>query len=62
MESKIRENRRNKGGNDGGDSCRNDSADTILVEDGDAETNDCYIIKMLQTIFVKNENPETDDC
>ena len=36
-----------KEGNDGSDSCRYDSADTILVEDENAETNGCYIIKML---------------
>ena len=30
-----------------GDSCSNDSADSILVEDKNAETHDCYIIKML---------------
>ena len=40
MEGKIRENRRNKVGNDGGDSCSDDSANTILVEDQNAKTDD----------------------
>ena len=47
MEGKIRENRRNKRDNDGGDSCSNDSEDFILVEDKSVETDDRYIIKML---------------
>ena len=40
MEGKRRENRRNEVGNDGGNSCSDDSADTILVEDENAETDD----------------------
>ena len=47
MEGKIRQNRRNKRDNDGGDSCSNNSADSILVENKNAKTDDCYIIKML---------------
>ena len=34
MEGKIRENQRNKRGNDGGDSCSNDSADSSSVARG----------------------------
>ena len=41
MKDEMRENRRNKGGNDGRDSCSNDSANAILVEDGNAETDNC---------------------
>ena len=47
MKYKMRENRRTKGGNNGGDSCSNDSADAILVKDRDAETDDCQVGKML---------------